>query len=294
MEAKCSSETSLGFQRIARHIPMEWTLHNHRCENFRSSRRHYLSSHHYAETFEYHTAFLHCKLWPRFAQRTGEGTWNNTNLNNRRFSCENTKTHHWTGSWKQFSGPFSQPTPKIFLDVSLSPLGRCFPKAFEENTELTALYIWHGNIHLNPYLVTIHKHRLIRKSTVFCDIKPFSPLKVTDVSEEHMTSIFRVKPRKIPAWKQVADRVSCSDFSTQKMDAICSSETSVDFQRRTRRYIAEDSIVHNHRCESIKSYILWFNSAPCVLYSWNIVVEQRRNQSVTGIENCTRVRNVTP
>jgi hypothetical protein len=31
-------------------------------------------------------------------------------------------------------------------------------------------------------------------------------------------------------------------------------ETSVDFQRRTRRYIPENRILHNHRCENLKSY----------------------------------------
>jgi hypothetical protein len=41
---------------------------------------------------------------------------------------------------------------------------------------------------------------------------------------------------------------------TLKMDAICSSETSVDFHRTTRRYIPEDSTLHNHRCENLKSY----------------------------------------
>jgi hypothetical protein len=38
------------------------------------------------------------------------------------------------------------------------------------------------------------------------------------------------------------------------MEAICSSETSVDFQRTTRRYIPEDSAFLNHRCENLKSY----------------------------------------
>jgi hypothetical protein len=31
-------------------------------------------------------------------------------------------------------------------------------------------------------------------------------------------------------------------------------ETSVDFQRTTRRYIPEDRTLHNHRCENLKSY----------------------------------------
>jgi hypothetical protein len=36
------------------------------------------------------------------------------------------------------------------------------------------------------------------------------------------------------------------------MEAICSSETSVDFQRTTQRYIPEDITLHNHRCENLK------------------------------------------
>jgi hypothetical protein len=44
--------------------------------------------------------------------------------------------------------------------------------------------------------------------------------------------------------------------SILKMVATCSSETSVDFQRTTQRYIPEDRTVHNHCCEKLKSYIL--------------------------------------
>jgi hypothetical protein len=39
------------------------------------------------------------------------------------------------------------------------------------------------------------------------------------------------------------------------MEVIFSSETSVDSQRTTRRYITEDGTIHNHRCENLKSYI---------------------------------------
>jgi hypothetical protein len=38
------------------------------------------------------------------------------------------------------------------------------------------------------------------------------------------------------------------------MEAICSSETPSDFQRTTLRCIPEDSTLHNHRCENLKSY----------------------------------------
>jgi hypothetical protein len=43
-------------------------------------------------------------------------------------------------------------------------------------------------------------------------------------------------------------------FSTLKMEAICSSETSVETKRTTRRHIPEDYTRHNHRCENLKSY----------------------------------------
>jgi hypothetical protein len=50
--------------------------------------------------------------------------------------------------------------------------------------------------------------------------------------------------------------VSCSAFSNLKMEAVCSSEMSVDFQRITWRYISKESTLHNHRCDNLKSYII--------------------------------------
>jgi hypothetical protein len=59
---------------------------------------------------------------------------------------------------------------------------------------------------------------------------------------------------------------SLADFSTLKMEAIRSSETSVHrrtakpikrhFKGTTGRYIPEDRIPHNHGCENINSYII--------------------------------------
>jgi hypothetical protein len=40
------------------------------------------------------------------------------------------------------------------------------------------------------------------------------------------------------------------------MEAICSFEMSVHFQRTTRRYIPEERTPHNYRCENHKSYDL--------------------------------------
>jgi hypothetical protein len=42
------------------------------------------------------------------------------------------------------------------------------------------------------------------------------------------------------------------------MEATHSSETSVNFQRATRRYIPEDSTLLNHRCINLKSYMYDF------------------------------------
>jgi hypothetical protein len=48
--------------------------------------------------------------------------------------------------------------------------------------------------------------------------------------------------------------ISCSVYSALKKEAICFSETLVDFSRTTGRYIPEDSTLHNHRCENLKSF----------------------------------------
>jgi hypothetical protein len=45
---------------------------------------------------------------------------------------------------------------------------------------------------------------------------------------------------------------SLADFSTPKMEAIRSSETSVH-TRSTRRHIPEDGILHSHRRDNLKS-----------------------------------------
>jgi hypothetical protein len=73
----------------------------------------------------------------------------------------------------------------------------------------------------------------------FSDITPCSPLTVNQLGLP-------------PAFTLV----SCSAYSALKMDVICSSETLVDFQRTTRRYVPECSALHNHCCENLKSYIL--------------------------------------
>jgi hypothetical protein len=66
--------------------------------------------------------------------------------------------------------------------------------------------------------------------------------------------------------------ISKTYSSTLRIEATCSPETSVDFQRTTRRYIPEDRTLHNHRCENLKSYInlksLWKRTG--LLWSLNL------------------------
>jgi hypothetical protein len=47
---------------------------------------------------------------------------------------------------------------------------------------------------------------------------------------------------------------SLADFSTLKMEAIQSSETSVQSTTSTRHHTPEDGILHSHRRENLKSY----------------------------------------
>jgi hypothetical protein len=60
-------------------------------------------------------------------------------------------------------------------------------------------------------------------------------------------------------WGSLLLLVSCLAYSsTLKMEATCSSETSVYFQRTTGRYIPEDGTFHDHRCENLISYIFLY------------------------------------
>jgi hypothetical protein len=79
----------------------------------------------------------------------------------------------------------------------------------------------------------------------------------TDVSEEHIASIFRVEEvisarnHLLACWF-LAEIIA----STLKMEAICSSETSVDTQWTTQRYIPKVNTLYYHCCENLKLYKL--------------------------------------
>jgi hypothetical protein len=96
-------------------------------------------------------------------------------------------------------------------------------------------------------------------------------LVLTDISEERIASIFRVEKSATEEptltsgcvfdwWLSVQplsnSGSSLADFSTLKIEAICSSEKSV-YTRPTRRHIPEDGILHSRRCEHLKSYMTY-------------------------------------
>jgi hypothetical protein len=73
------------------------------------------------------------------------------------------------------------------------------------------------------------------------------------------------------------------------MEAIYSSETSVDFQGDARRYVPEDSILHSHRCENIRFFIL---ALTCVQYTSLFIYkcEERGGMSDTKKSSCACTR----
>jgi hypothetical protein len=52
----------------------------------------------------------------------------------------------------------------------------------------------------------------------------------------------------------------------------CSSETSVDFQRSTQRYIRKNRTRHEHRCQNIRSYL----SSLLVQKTFGLMESERR------------------
>jgi hypothetical protein len=114
------------------------------------------------------------------------------------------------------------------------------------------------------------------------------------VSEEHIASIFRVKKyaeketsvnaagkqRRFGGTYRLHLQSQKISRAGRAMEAVCSSETSVDIQRITRRYIPEDGTLHNHRCENLKSYILVLSRClPGVLKQDNVCPHRDTNQS---------------
>jgi hypothetical protein len=56
------------------------------------------------------------------------------------------------------------------------------------------------------------------------------------------------------------------------MEAICSSKTSVETRRTTRRIIPEDVTLQNHCCKNLKSY-KFFYYCVCIRYRGDVSTE---------------------
>jgi hypothetical protein len=93
------------------------------------------------------------------------------------------------------------------------------------------------------------------------------------------------------------------------MEVTFSSEMSVDFQQTTRCYVPENTVLHNHCCDYLKSYKTWnwvtkvgllmpyaswqavWNSRLCLSlrviqsYSWTLLLSQ--HTSLPSIEKCS-------
>jgi PIN domain nuclease of toxin-antitoxin system len=86
--------------------------------------------------------------------------------------------------------------------------------------------------------------------------------KSTNISEKHVVSIFRVwelAKKETSSTNPGNEVVTCLAYSSNlKLEATCSSETYVDFQQTTRRYIPEDG----NRQILVKLFITKFNKNP--------------------------------
>jgi hypothetical protein len=80
-----------------------------------------------------------------------------------------------------------------------------------------------------------------RKSSVFCNITPCSPLEVN--RHFGVTYHLHLESRGV---SQSRNQHKAS------IKTVCLPETSVDLHRTTRSYITEDRILHSRRCENLK------------------------------------------
>jgi hypothetical protein len=93
---------------------------------------------------------------------------------------------------------------------------------------------------------------------------PWLRWKFTDVSKERTTSIFRVEYK--TSNKQVACLRACSPYpSTLMKDKDVSPKIPVNFYQTAGRHPQEDSALHRHHRENLKSHIL----GPCMHAIWS-------------------------
>jgi hypothetical protein len=80
------------------------------------------------------------------------------------------------------------------------------------------------------------------KSSILWDITRCSPMKLNRRFRATYCFHIQSRLRLVPAFTLIC---CWTYYSTLKMEAICSSETSVHFPRTTLRYIPEDSTLRN-------------------------------------------------
>jgi hypothetical protein len=82
--------------------------------------------------------------------------------------------------------------------------------------------------------------------------------------------------------------LSCSAYSTLEMEAICSSETSADFQRTTRLYIPTDSTIH------ISTYFASISRSPSSKYRLKTGTEALAHQESETVLNMGDLEDGSP
>jgi hypothetical protein len=114
--------------------------------------------------------------------------------------------------------------------------------------------------HFSWFLLTYITNR-----TVFLDVTPCSPLLVHQ--RFGGTKYFHLQRRKVSSVCCLyLTRYLLSISSILEMEAIRSSETSMNFYRTTRRYILWKITLPSHRCEDLKSLRPLITSNSCILY----------------------------
>jgi hypothetical protein len=95
----------------------------------------------------------------------------------------------------------------------------------------------------------------VMKSSIFWDITPCSPSRRFGGACRHHLQGRRISQARHQRESRWQAQLCLPHSLTLKVKVTCSSETSVDFQRTTRRCILEDRSIHNHRCENLKCYL---------------------------------------
>jgi hypothetical protein len=182
-------------------------------------------------------------------------------------------------------------TPRVEHIMWIGEYGFCYSASRSVRLYGLVLNVWFVFIHIDRNIYNLmwssrciiskllciisrsFKQNYVLKSIIFWDMTPCSPKSFNRRFGKTYRLHFHGRRNKFsknqqasslpPVWLLVfAELIS----STLKMEAICSSKTSVQTRRTTRRHIPEDGTLHNHRCENLKSckitsyfsFRLWF------------------------------------